>query len=82
MRTGSKISQSNSKAVLTYMKYLTAKFGLSVIMSNIDNPKDPVNNLVNIFTSMRSLKLEHVKKQAYKYWGPADGNDFTDVLTI
>ena len=46
------------------MKDLTENFGWYIIASKIDNPKDPGNNLVNIFTSMRSLKLEHVKKQS------------------
>ena len=64
------------------MNDLTAKFGWSVIMSKIDYPTDPGNNLVNIFTSMSLLKLEHVKKQAYQYWGPANGFDFPYVLTI
>ena len=31
---------------------------------------------------MSLLELEHVKKQAYQYWGPANGNDFPDVLRI
>ena len=57
------------------MNNLKGKFGWSVITSKIDDPKDPGNNLVKIFTSMSSLKLEHIKKQAYQYWGPADGND-------
>ena len=43
-----KLSQSNSKAVVTCMKDLTAKFGWSVITSNIDNPKYPGTNLVNL----------------------------------
>ena len=77
-----KISQSNSKAVVTCIKDLKEKFCWSVIMSKIDNPKDPGNNLVNIFTSMSLLKLEHVRKQAYHYWGPDNGNDFPDVLSI
>ena len=64
------------------MKDITAKFGWSVIRIKIDNPKDPGNNLVNIFTSMSLLKLEHVRKQAYHYWGPDNGNDFPDVLSI
>ena len=47
-----KISQSNSKAVVTCMKDLTANFGWSVITSKIDYPQDTGDNLVNIFTSM------------------------------
>ena len=43
-----KLSQSNSKAVVTCMKDLTAKFGWSVITSNIDNTKYPGTNLVNL----------------------------------
>ena len=64
------------------MNNLKGKFGWSIITSKIDDQKDPGNNPVKIFMSMSSLKLEHVKKQAYQYWGPADGNDFPDVLTI
>ena len=64
------------------MKDLTEKFGWSVITSKIDNTKDPGSNLVNIFMSMSLLKLEHVKKQAYQYLGPANGNDCPDVLRI
>ena len=51
-------------------------------MVNIDDPKKPGNNLVNIFNSMSLLKLEHVKKQAYQYWGPANGNYCPDFLKI
>ena len=43
-----KLSQSNSKAVVTCMKDLTEKFGWSVITINIDNPKYPGTNLVNL----------------------------------
>ena len=64
------------------MKDLTEKFGWSVITSKIVDPTDPGYNLVIIFTSMRLLKLEHVKKQAYQYWGPANGLDCPDVLMI
>ena len=64
------------------MKDLAAKFGWSVITRNIDDLKDPGNNLVNIFTSLSPLKREHVKKQAYQYWGPADGNYCPYVLMI
>ena len=31
---------------------------------------------------MISLKLEHVKKQDFHYWGPGDGNDCPGVLPI
>ena len=64
------------------MKDLKAKFSWSIITSNIDDPKNAGNNIVNIFMPMRSLKLEHVKKQAYQYWGPGDGNDCAYVLGI
>ena len=77
-----KLSQSNSKAVVTCMEDLTAKFGWSVITSKIDGPKDPGNNLVNIFTSIISLKLDHVDKKSYQHWGPDYGNDFPDILSI
>ena len=76
------ISQSNSKEVVICMKDLTANFGWYVIMSKIDNTKDPRTNLVNIFTSMNLIKLDHIKKQADHYWGPANGNDFPDVLSV
>ena len=77
-----KLSQSNSKAVVTCMKEVTEKFGWSAITSKIDDPKEPGKNLANIFTSMSLLKLEHVRKKAYKYWAPANGNDCPDVLRI
>ena len=64
------------------MMDLTEKFGWFVITSKIDNPKDPGNNLVNIFTSMSLLKLEHVKKRAYQYWGPSNGHDCPDVHMV
>ena len=31
---------------------------------------------------MSLLELEHVKKQSYQYWGPANGNDSPYVLRI
>ena len=65
-----KKSQSNSKAVVTSMKDLTEKFCWSVITSKIDDPKDPGNNLVNIYTSTRLLKIEHVKKKSLPLSGP------------
>ena len=68
--------------MVTCTKDLTAKFVWSVITIKIDDPKDPGNNLVNILTSMRLLKLEHIKKKSYQYWGPANGNDRPDVLMI
>ena len=61
------------------MKELAEKFGWYVLTSNIDDPKYSGNELVNIFTFMSSLKLEHVKKQYYQCWGPGNGNDFLDV---
>ena len=64
------------------MKDITEKFGWFVITSRIDNPEDPGNKLVKIFTFMISLKIEHVKKKACQYWGPVDGNDLPDVLRI
>ena len=64
------------------MKDLAEKFGWSVITSKIDDPKDPGNNLVKIFKSIILLKLEHVKKQSYQYWGQANGNDCPEVLRI
>ena len=64
------------------MKDLTAEFGWSIITSNIDDPKDPGINLVNIFMYTSLLKLEYANKQAYQYWGPADWNDCPDLLMI
>ena len=64
------------------MEDLTAKFGWYIITIKIDIPKNPGNNLANIFTSMRSLKLQHIKNQAYQYWGTADGNDCPYFLTV
>ena len=64
------------------MKDLIETFGWSAIRRNIDDPKDLGNNLINIFRSMTSLKLEHANKQTYHYWGPGDGNDRPYVLGI
>ena len=69
-----KMLQQNSKAVVTFTEDPSQKFGWSVITINIDDPKDPVHNMVNIFTSISSLKLENVNKQACRYWVPGDGN--------
>ena len=69
-----KTIQSKLKVVVTCMKYLSEHFGWSITTSKINYPTDPGKNMVNIFTSMSSLKLEHVKKQAYQYWGLGYGN--------
>ena len=77
-----KNSQSNLKVVVTCMNYLIENFGWSVITSKIANPMYHGNNLVNIFTFMSLLKLEHVKKQAYQYLGLDNGNYCLNVLSI
>ena len=62
-----KILQSTSKLLVTYMKELTAKYGWLAITIRIWDPRNPGANVVNIFTSMSFLKLEDVKKQAYRF---------------